>query len=304
MDIGGCRDRLYRRVADSALEPRRSHARFAARGSGAHRSRLGDLASRSAPGRIQWSMARSNTLRLLGRYTRNCQETRALPEDGTRTPREYLSLIRSDQPASGPLRALTLGLERFWYARQTAGAQEFEESLKHLGALGSRQSNAKWIEFNRPQAALGCGRVAVLLLASMGVLAPSARARPRRSLPVTTRRREARWPRISCLRICIIQCAAGKSRPRLREPGAGSLLILADPTDAPSSEDRTALRRYVESGGHILFSGASIGLFFSEAGLFFPIPIRIGNNFTPTFRVRFPARPIKLSCGRLHFGAR
>ena len=64
------------------------------------------------------------------------QETRALPEDGTRTPREYLSLIRSDQPASGPLRALTLGLERFWYARQTAGAQEFEESLKHLGALG------------------------------------------------------------------------------------------------------------------------------------------------------------------------
>jgi hypothetical protein len=66
------------------------------------------------------------------------QETGALPEDRTRTPREYLRSIRADQPASGPLRALTLGLERFWYAKQTAGAKDFDESLKYLGSLGCK----------------------------------------------------------------------------------------------------------------------------------------------------------------------
>jgi hypothetical protein len=66
------------------------------------------------------------------------QEGRALPEDGTRTPREYLHLIRSDQSPAGPLRALTFKLERFWYARQTAAASDFDESLKHLESLGCR----------------------------------------------------------------------------------------------------------------------------------------------------------------------
>jgi hypothetical protein len=64
------------------------------------------------------------------------QESRTLAEDRTRTPREYLRLMPAGQPASGPLRALTLGLERFWYAKQSAGAQDFEESLKHLETLG------------------------------------------------------------------------------------------------------------------------------------------------------------------------
>ena len=66
------------------------------------------------------------------------QESRTLPEDRTRTPREYLRLIRAEQPASSPLRALTLGLERFWYAKQTAGAGDFEELLKHLESLGCK----------------------------------------------------------------------------------------------------------------------------------------------------------------------
>ena len=64
------------------------------------------------------------------------QESRALAEDRTRTPREYLRLIPSGQPAASPLRALTIGLERFWYANQSAGAQDFEESLKNLESLG------------------------------------------------------------------------------------------------------------------------------------------------------------------------
>jgi len=66
------------------------------------------------------------------------QENRSLPQDRTRTPREYLRLIAPEQPASSSLRALTLGLERFWYAQQTATAGDFEASLRHLDSLGCR----------------------------------------------------------------------------------------------------------------------------------------------------------------------
>src|SRR5580704_13137531 len=63
------------------------------------------------------------------------QESRTLPDDRTRTPREYLRLLRSDQPSSGPLRGLTVALERFWYAGQTACARDFEASVEHLESL-------------------------------------------------------------------------------------------------------------------------------------------------------------------------
>jgi hypothetical protein len=56
----------------------------------------------------------------------------------------------------------------------------------------------------------------------------------------------------------------------LGRPSTGSLLILADPTDAPSGPERAELFRYVESGGHILFTGPAIGQFFSDAGFLAP----------------------------------
>jgi hypothetical protein len=67
------------------------------------------------------------------------QERRVLPEDLTRTPREYLRLIPTPERASAvPLTALTTGLERFWYAGETAHADDFEASLKQLEALGCK----------------------------------------------------------------------------------------------------------------------------------------------------------------------
>jgi hypothetical protein len=67
------------------------------------------------------------------------QESRVLPEDVTRTPREYLRLIPAAQMAmAAPLTSLTSGLERFWYAGQTARADDFEASLKQLEALGCK----------------------------------------------------------------------------------------------------------------------------------------------------------------------
>jgi Domain of unknown function (DUF4129) len=67
------------------------------------------------------------------------QERRVLPQDLTRTPREYLRLIPAPERAmAAPLGDLTAGLERFWYAGQTAQPDDFEVSLKQLEALGCK----------------------------------------------------------------------------------------------------------------------------------------------------------------------
>jgi hypothetical protein len=67
-----------------------------------------------------------------------------VPNDRTKTPREYLRVVA--EPGSGelapsptyrePLTALTRGLERAWYANRGAGPEDFDESLRHLEALG------------------------------------------------------------------------------------------------------------------------------------------------------------------------
>ena len=67
-----------------------------------------------------------------------------VPVDRTKTPREYLKTVA--EPDSGqlaaspvhrePLTALTMGLERAWYANRGAGPEDFRESLSHLEALG------------------------------------------------------------------------------------------------------------------------------------------------------------------------
>jgi hypothetical protein len=52
----------------------------------------------------------------------------------------------------------------------------------------------------------------------------------------------------------------------LPEPGRGTVLILAEPTQMPSKGESEALRRFLRSGGRILFCGASIKSFFPAAG--------------------------------------
>ena len=67
------------------------------------------------------------------------QEMRALPQDETHTPREYLRLISKPHIAmADAMTSLTAGLERFWYAGHTAGSDDFEASLKQLEALGCK----------------------------------------------------------------------------------------------------------------------------------------------------------------------
>jgi Domain of unknown function (DUF4350) len=49
--------------------------------------------------------------------------------------------------------------------------------------------------------------------------------------------------------------------------GAGITLILAEPSDAPTSEERNKLRQFVESGGHMIAAGPFVGLFLPESGI-------------------------------------
>lgn len=58
--------------------------------------------------------------------------------DSARTPREYLRLIKSNNPSRGELAALTRDFERIWYGSQPAGDAEFSQSLQHLERLGCR----------------------------------------------------------------------------------------------------------------------------------------------------------------------
>ncbi|HEX4276499.1 MAG TPA: DUF4350 domain-containing protein [Bryobacteraceae bacterium] len=52
---------------------------------------------------------------------------------------------------------------------------------------------------------------------------------------------------------------------------AHALLILAEPTDAPTNGDRTALLHFVEHGGRVLFCGAVIPAYFSSATVSPPV---------------------------------
>jgi len=74
------------------------------------------------------------------------QDIGVVPRDRTKTPREYLRLASEPKPAASiaspapqkPLADLTSRLERFWYANHEAKAEDFQESLRELEALGCR----------------------------------------------------------------------------------------------------------------------------------------------------------------------
>lgn len=66
------------------------------------------------------------------------QSAHLLPEDFTRTPREYLGSVAPAAPFRAPLAALTSGLEHFWYADRPVQKRDFEDALHFLEALGCR----------------------------------------------------------------------------------------------------------------------------------------------------------------------
>lgn len=58
----------------------------------------------------------------------------------------------------------------------------------------------------------------------------------------------------------------------LPRASAGATLVLAEPLRSPSKQEKESLRGFVERGGRVLFTGASVGLFFAEANVSFLPP--------------------------------
>lgn len=57
-----------------------------------------------------------------------------------------------------------------------------------------------------------------------------------------------------------------QSPSELPEP-AGKILVLAEPTGAPTTQERDKLRQFVEKGGRVIATGAFVGLFLPESGV-------------------------------------
>jgi hypothetical protein len=64
---------------------------------------------------------------------------------------------------------------------------------------------------------------------------------------------------------------------RLVALAQGATLVLAEPAETPSRRECTALRRFVEQGGRVLFCGAELSRFFPEVKLqkvsYAPVPV-------------------------------
>jgi hypothetical protein len=56
-----------------------------------------------------------------------------------------------------------------------------------------------------------------------------------------------------------------KSAAEIPEPAGNTVLVLADPTIPPTSEDRIAIRHFLESGGRVLATGPTAASFLPDA---------------------------------------
>ena len=61
-----------------------------------------------------------------------------------------------------------------------------------------------------------------------------------------------------------------------------TLLILADPTELPSEKERKAIVSFVEDGGHILFTGALVSVFFKGANVSWAPPDPDWKSYSPS----------------------
>lgn len=83
------------------------------------------------------------------------------------------------------------------------------------------------------------------------------------------------------------------SPTELPTTSSGTLLILAEPLEAPSAKERKALEEFVKGGGHVLFTGPSIHMFFPDADVSEIPP-------DPGWRSFSPSLPSRIARGAAH----
>jgi hypothetical protein len=72
------------------------------------------------------------------------------------------------------------------------------------------------------------------------------------------------------------------------------VLILADPQETPTKEEREALQQFVDDGGQVLFTGARINAFFPEARVNAEMPTLEWKSFTTDFPSNYTFRAPKI----------
>ncbi len=77
------------------------------------------------------------------------------------------------------------------------------------------------------------------------------------------------------------------SPTELHANAKNALLILAEPFQPPSEKERKALANFVHDGGHLLFTGAGIRMFFPEASVSNDQPDPNWTDFSPSIPSRF-----------------
>jgi hypothetical protein len=86
----------------------------------------------------------------------------------------------------------------------------------------------------------------------------------------------------------------------LDAPPDETLLILAEPFQAPADNEKAALEEFVSNGGHILFTGGNIRTFFNDAS---PNPIALTPDpfeHSPLWQTYGPTVPNPLAHGARH----
>jgi hypothetical protein len=79
----------------------------------------------------------------------------------------------------------------------------------------------------------------------------------------------------------------------LKGASENTILVLAEPMQAPSTKERNALQEFVAKGGHVLYSGANIRDYFPEAELSMGFP-------DPGWKSLSPSLPTRLTRGVKH----
>ncbi len=72
----------------------------------------------------------------------------------------------------------------------------------------------------------------------------------------------------------------------LNRDAGRALLILAEPTRPPSEKERKALTEFVEEGGHVLFTGEMVSMFFEDANVSRIPPDPEWKSFSPSIPSR------------------
>ncbi len=69
------------------------------------------------------------------------EETKSLPEDRSRTPRESLRLVRKESAEYAPLSQLTHRFELVWYGYRSATSADWSDAMQQLETLGCLRSS-------------------------------------------------------------------------------------------------------------------------------------------------------------------